>query len=91
MANDKLQTGDAIRWRDNWQDPPVKREGRVICAMSMQYLVVDSRGIETFVFKKDAEQNETHHQQVSAVQSDVPEAPCTDPARREAGAADSKV
>lgn len=52
--NNDLQGQDMIRWMDNNVDPPVEKHGTVLVALSVQYLVVDSEGRETFVMKKEA-------------------------------------
>ena len=54
MRSDKsYRPGDRIEWCDDDGEEPVDRTGTVLCSLSMQYLVVDNKGIERFVFKSN--------------------------------------
>lgn len=49
------QVGDLIRYKhaSAYDNSETERTGTIMAILSMQYLVVDSRGHEDFAFKRD--------------------------------------
>jgi len=54
-TNDLPRVGDTIQYKhaSAYDDSEEIRTGTILAVLSMQYLVVDSKGREDFAFKKD--------------------------------------